>query len=167
MMIIIQLLKSWRKLWYKRQVLKTAASIVGPVYVNGLTYVNSQTHLGSNINFNGLRIVGKGEVVIGDNFHSGMDCVIIPSTHNYRGVTIPYDATYIEKKVIIEDNVWLGHGVMIMGGVTIGEGAILQAGSIVVKDIPKLAIAGGNPATPFKFRDSEHYYRLKEQGKFH
>lgn len=53
------------------------------------------------------------------------------------------------------------------GGVLIGEGAIIQAGSVVVSDIPACAIAGGHPAKVFKFRDKEHYYRLKEEGKFH
>ena len=55
---------------------------------------------------------------------------------------------------------------IVLGGVTIGEGAIIQAGSVVVKDIPPLAIAGGHPAVPFKYRDKEHYYRLKELGQF-
>ncbi len=55
---------------------------------------------------------------------------------------------------------------IVLGGVTIGEGAIIQAGSVFVKDIPPLAIAGGHPAVPFKYRDKEHYYRLKELGQF-
>lgn len=55
---------------------------------------------------------------------------------------------------------------MILGGVTIGEGAVIQAGSVVCKDVPPLAIAGGHPAIPFKFRDKEHYYKLKKAGKF-
>jgi len=68
---------------------------------------------------------------------------------------------------LIEDNVWLGHRVIILGGVTIGEGAIIQAGSVVVKDIPKYAIAGGHPAKVFKYRDIKHYNRLKKEKKFH
>lgn len=48
-----------------------------------------------------------------------------------------------------------------------GEGAIIQAGAVVVKDIPPYAIAGGNPAKVFKYRDKEHYETLKAQGKFH
>ncbi len=49
---------------------------------------------------------------------------------------------------------------------TIGEGAIIQAGSVVCKDIPPLAIAGGHPAIPFKYRDKEHYENLKKEKKF-
>jgi acetyltransferase-like isoleucine patch superfamily enzyme len=57
--------------------------------------------------------------------------------------------------------------VIILPGVTIHEGAIIQAGSVVVKDIEKCAIAGGHPAKVFKYRDIEHYEKLKKEGKFH
>ena len=57
--------------------------------------------------------------------------------------------------------------VLFWGGVTIGEGAIIQAGSVVVSDIPKYAIAGGHPAKVFKYRDIDHYERLKAEAKFY
>lgn len=53
-----------------------------------------------------------------------------------------------------------------VGDVTIGEGAIIAAGSVVVKDVPAYAIVGGNPAKVFKYRDVEHYKKLKDEGKF-
>lgn len=55
----------------------------------------------------------------------------------------------------------------ILGGVTIGEGAIIQAGSVVIFDIPSLAIAGGNPAKPFKYRDKKEYENLKKSECIH
>lgn len=136
--------------------------------VNGYSRVNKNTILGSNVNFNGMHIMGGGTVSIGDNFHSGEDCMMITSIHNYDyGNAIPYDNTYIQKEIIIEDNVWLGSRVIILGGVVIGEGAIIQAGSVVVNNIPKYAIAGGHPANVFKYRDIEHYENLKRKSKFH
>ena len=60
----------------------------------------------------------------------------------------------------------MGARVIVLGGVTIGEGAIIQAGSVVVKDIPKYGIAGGHPAKEFKTRDIEHYEKLKSMQKF-
>lgn len=48
----------------------------------------------------------------------------------------------------------------------IGEGAVIQAGSVVVNDIPAMAIAGGNPAKVFKYRDIEHFKELKRDGRF-
>lgn len=87
--------------------------------------------------------------------------------HNYdNGKKIPYDETVIHKEVTIEDNVWLGINVTILPGVTIGEGAIIQAGSVVTSNIPACAIAGGHPAKVFKYRNKEHYYKLKSEEKF-
>jgi len=129
--------------------------------------VSKNTHLGRNVNFNGMKILGRGAVRIGDNFHSGKKCSMMTDYHNYDyGTKIPYDDTYVIKDIAIGDNVWLGNGVTILPGVTIGEGAIIQAGSVVVNDIPPLAVAGGHPARVFKYRDKNHYFELKEKGRF-
>lgn len=137
--------------------------------VNYYSNVTKNTILGSNVNFNGLRMSGgNANIKIGDNFHSGHDVELIARYHNYdHGHSIPYDNTFIEKDIIIQDNVWIGSRVIILGGTTIGEGAIIQAGSVVVKSIPKYAIAGGNPAKVFKYRDNEHYEKLKLEKKFY
>lgn len=122
------------------------------------------TEMGTNCHFNGIKITGNGRVIIGNNFHSGKNIRILTTFHNFdKGNALPYDNTCYSKDVIIEDNVWLGESVMILGGVIIGEGAVIQAGSVVCKDVPPLAIAGGHPAEPFKYRDKEHYYSLKEK----
>lgn len=146
---------------------RKCASVTGPVQVNARSHFSRQTHLGSNVHFNGMTVSGNGSVYIGDNFHSGPGCLIITENHNIHGTALPYDHTYIIKQVIIEDNVWLGSRVIVLGGVTIGEGAVIQAGSCVVNDIPPLSIAGGHPAKVFNKRDEEHYYRLKAEKKFH
>ena len=146
----------------------SAGSYHKPLTINGFTQLTKNTHLGKNTNFNGMTIQGGGRVDIGDNFHSGQDILIITQIHNYDGGSeIPYDGSYIMKSVKIEDNVWIGTRTMILGGITIGEGAIIQAGAVVVSDIPKYAIAGGNPATVFKYRDIEHYKQLKRKRKYH
>lgn len=125
------------------------------------------TVVGNNCNFNGIHISGMGNLTIGNNFHSGKECMIMTSFHNYdSGETIPYDNTYISKDVKIGDNVWLGHRVIILAGVTIEEGAIIQAGSVIVGNIPYCAIAGGHPAKVFKYRNTEHYENLKKEQKY-
>lgn len=144
-----------------------AGSVAGPLRVNGWSSVSAQTHLGRNVHFNGLIVSGSGAVTIGDNFHSGPGCLFITQFHNYdAGTALPYDETVILKPIVIGDNVWLGSRVIILGGVTIGEGAVIQAGSCVVTDIPRCAIAGGHPAKVFRSRDIEHYERLKAAGRF-
>ena len=147
---------------------RTMKSAGKDLKINFPCYFTKKTVVGNNCSFNGIKITGNGNVAIGDNFHSGKECLIITSNHNYdTGTKIPYDESYIDGDVIIEDNVWVGSRVIILGGTHIGEGAIIQAGSVVVGDIPKLSIAGGHPAKPFKVRDEEHYYSLKEAKMFH
>ncbi|MEZ4711349.1 MAG: acyltransferase [Caldilineaceae bacterium] len=161
------ILKNIRKQYYTYRVARTAAKAGSHLQVNGRSQVTASTIIGNNVNFNGMTIVGTGEVVIGDNFHSGIDCLMISSIHNYdHGKTIPYDETHLPRNITIEDNVWLGSRVIVLGGVTIGEGAIIQAGSVVTNSIPKYAIAGGHPARPFKYRNREHYDTLKQERKF-
>jgi len=58
-------------LYYTHQVAATADSVGKDLTVNGPSRVSVHTSLGDNVNFNGLRIEGGGEVTIGDNFHSG------------------------------------------------------------------------------------------------
>lgn len=136
------------------------------IYVNRKSNFTKSTWLGKNVHFNGIYITGSGKCIIGNNFHSGSGCKILTHYHNYESENyIPYDNTYIVKDVIIKDNVWFGIDVIVLPGVIIGEGCVIQAGSVVVKNIPDLAIAGGHPAQVFKFRDSKKYYRLKNENK--
>jgi acetyltransferase-like isoleucine patch superfamily enzyme len=157
-----------RKKWYIQfRAEHEVAEYRLPFRAKGDTKLSRNTWLGKNCNFNGMYIEGRGKVVIGDNFHSGKECMIITEFHNYKGDALPYDNENIRKTVIIEDNVWFGNRITVLGGVTIGEGAIIQAGSVVVKDVPPLSIVGGAPAKVFGSRDIEHYNRLKSAGKFH
>ncbi|CAN1507716.1 Hexapeptide repeat [Mycobacteriaceae bacterium] len=87
--------------------------------------------------------------------------------HNYKGGAIPYDPTFIVEDTIIGDNVWFGLDVVVLPGVTIGEGAIIQAGSVVITDVSALAIVGGHPARQFSMRDADHYQTLKSLQKFY
>ena len=130
---------------------------------------NRNTFLGLNCNFNGMKIYGTGKVSIGDNFHSGVDCQIITSFHNYdTGTMIPYDESFVTKDVTIGNNVWIGNNVIMLGGSNIDDGSIIQAGSVVCGGtIPALGIAGGHPAKVFKYRNKEHYDSLVARGKVH
>jgi acetyltransferase-like isoleucine patch superfamily enzyme len=152
---------------FAKKIMATAKSVKGKIYINNRSIVTSNTILGENVHFNGMNIFGEGKVTIGNNFHSGTGCVIITHYHNYdNGTAIPYDDTLYHKDVTIGDNVWLGNNVTILGGVTIGEGSIIQIGSVVVSNVPAMAIAGGHPCKTYKYRNLEHYSKLKSEGKF-
>ena len=108
-----------------------------------------------------------GEVKIGRYFHTGRGLTIFSSNHNYEGDNyIPYDNDSILLPVVIEDFVWCGPNVTIMPGVTIGEGAVIGGGSVVAKDIPKYAVAVGNPAKVVKYRNIEKFEKMKAEGRF-
>lgn len=57
--------------------------------------------------------------------------------------------------IIIEDDVWIGYRSTILSGISIGQGAVVAAGSVVTKDIPPYAVVGGVPARILKYRFSE------------
>ena len=130
------------------------------------TRVNKYTSIGSNASINGLIIYGEGDINIGDYVHMGAEVVICSDNHNYEGDAIPYDTTVIKKPVNIASFVWIGTRTTILPGTTIGEGAIIQAGSVVHGNIPAYSIAGGNPAKVFKTRNVEHFLKMKEEKKF-
>lgn len=123
--------------------------------------------VGQHVGFNGFTATGWGGVKIGNYFHSGTNVKVMLGSHDYdHGDKIPYGATYTRKQVVIDDFVWLGSDVIISGNVHIGEGAIVAIGSVVVKDVPRCAIVGGNPAKVIKYRDIEHFEKLKAEGKY-
>lgn len=160
------LIEKLRKKRYTKSI--KSAHIYGEgVRVNGPCQFTSNTYIGSNCHFNGIAISGNGRVTIGDNFHSGAECMIITQNHNYdHGEALPYDNTYITKPVTIGKNVWIGSRVIILAGAVIGDGAVVQAGSVVVGEIPALAVCGGHPAKVIKYRNKDHYDRLESEHKY-
>ena len=58
-------------------------------------------------------------------------------------------------QILIENDVWIGHGATIMGGVTVHNGAVIGANAVVTKDVPPYAIVAGNPARIIKYRFDE------------
>lgn len=110
----------------------------------------------------------KGGITIGNNCTFGPKTTIWTYNHNINSEElIPYGGEDILKEVVIEDNVWVGLGALILPGVRIGEGAVVGAGAVVTKDIPKCSIVGGNPAVELKKRNIEIYDRLKKENRFY
>lgn len=105
----------------------------------------------------------------------GNDGVIGPSMHPTGWLTtssVPYEDTFRQsvppdllaeftslKPVRIGNDVWIGARSSVMGGVTVGDGAIIGLGSVVTKDVPSYAIMGGTPARLIRYRFPEEMIR--------
>jgi len=121
-------------------------------------------HLGRNIHIGRhTEIMADGGISIGNNVVISYHCVLWSIDHRYEGDSLPYDKARVRRPIVIHDNVWLGRNVMVRGGVTIGEGAVVAMGSVVTRDVPPLAVVGGNPARVLKFRDAGRYRSNKAQ----
>lgn len=112
-----------------------------------------------SINHNNIFQAGKkdGRIIIGNNLLTAANCMFIAYNHGYESTDIPI--MYQEcndAAIIIEDDVWMGYGVIVLPGVHIGKGAIIGAGSVVTKDIPPYSIAVGVPAKVINNRKYEN-----------
>lgn len=103
--------------------------------------------IGSHCNFaQGVFITGGGGVTIGDYVGFGPDVKVWSVNHRYQDPDTPWMLQGYDKyPVVIEDDVWLGANCFVMPGVTIGRGAILSAGTVLMKSVPPFAIVAGNP----------------------
>lgn len=148
--------------------------------------IGKNLHVGRGVFF-----WAKNSIVIGDNFYIGKysfietDAIIANNViianfvsligrhdHNHMQIGVPtrlasqirdkdYKWKGLDQKIIIEDDVWIGVGSIILSGVKIGIGSIVAAGSVVTKDIEQYSIYAGNPARKIRDRfDSEE--QLKE-----
>lgn len=97
---------------------------------------------------------GRSPIILGNYISIAPRVMIIGGNHNFSRTDIPTMLQGEGKQgpVIIKDNVWIGAGTIILSGVTIGEGCIIGAGSVVTKSIPAYSIAAGNPAKVIKSR---------------
>lgn len=103
------------------------------------------------------------KLIIGDFCSIANTTFVLGGNHNYSHFsTFPSKVrflgaireAYSNGPIVVSDDVWLGIDTMVMSGVTIGQGAVVAARSVVVKDVPPYAIVGGNPAKIIKYRFS-------------
>ena len=93
-----------------------------------------------------------GGVTLGDGCQIGHNVVFATLNHGFA----PEDrSTTYPAPIVLKKNVWVGSNATILSGVTIGENAIVGAGSVVTKDVPDWAIVAGVPAKIIKYRFDE------------
>lgn len=129
-------------------------------------------HIGRNVQINDyVHITAMKNVTIGDNVLMASKIYISDCSHgSYSGDendshpdSAPSKRPLFVKEVIIKDNVWLGEFVSVLPGVTIGQGTIVGANSVVSKSLPPYVIAVGSPAKPIKKYnlESQKWERIK------
>jgi len=99
-------------------------------------------------------LYGHGGLRIGSRVRIAAHVVIVPGSHCIKPSAIPIMSLGVIKlPIVIQDNVWIGAGAKVLGGVTIHKGAVIGANAVVTWDIPENAIVAGVPARIIRFRD--------------
>ncbi len=138
------------------------AAVVSPFWCD----YGSNIHLGENFYANhGLTILDGAPVTFGHDVYLAPNCVFSTAGHpidtERRNEGLEYALP-----ITVGDNVWMGMGVLVCPGVTIGSDVVIGAGSVVVKDIPSGVVAVGNPCRvlrPITDADAEQYERYAPQ----
>lgn len=115
------------------------------------TILGNTVHIGRNVTImNGFHCMSAGGLTIEDGVMIALNCTILTNNHDM------YERAIITcKPVHIKRNVWIGANVTILPGVTVGENAVVGAGSVVTKDVPDNAVVAGNPARLIRYLDAE------------
>lgn len=106
---------------------------------------DTQLTIGNNLGMSSSTITCFKKIDIGNNVRIGANCVIADGDFHLDDPRVGKP-----NPITIKDNVWLGYGVIVMKGVTIGENSIIGMNSVVTKDIPANSIAVGSPAKVIK-----------------
>jgi acetyltransferase-like isoleucine patch superfamily enzyme len=110
--------------------------------------------MGRNVQFGPYCVIST-DIVFGNSIlMTGHVYFIGKNDHTYN---VPEQLIWegdrgIDKPTTIDDDVWIGYNSIILGGVSIGKGSIIAAGSVVTKDVPPCEVWGGNPAKKIKDR---------------
>ena len=153
----------------RNEMLKTMFAEIGEdCYIEPPLHANwggKHVHFGRNVyaNFN-LTLVDDTHIYVGDYTMLGPNVVIATAGHPIlpalREQTYQYNAS-----VHIGRNCWLGAGVIVLPGITIGDNTVVGAGSVVTKDLPANVVAVGNPCRVLRQigeKDRQTYFKGRE-----
>ena len=125
-------------------------------------WAGKHVHFGKNIYANfGLTLVDDTHIYVGDNTMFGHNVVVATAGHPILP-SLRKQAYQYNMSVRIGNNCWLGAGVLVMPGVTIGDDSVIGAGSVVTKDVPSGVVAVGNPCRVLREiseHDREYYFK--------
>lgn len=136
--------------------------IESPFHANwGGHHVHFGNYIYANFNFTA---VDDTHIYVGDHTMIGPNVTIATAGHPVLPALREQEYQY-NLPVHIGSNCWLGAGVIVLPGVTIGENTVVGAGSVVTKDLPANVVAVGNPCKvmrPISEKDQQYYYRQRQ-----
>ncbi len=127
-------------------------------------FVPQNMHIGNNVFINQQCIlVGDEKITIGDNVSLGFRCMIITSNNEIYFDPKTHKRIHYNSPIVIEKNVWIGSGAIVLPGVTIGEGSVVAAGAVVTRDVPRRKLVGEVPARIIKdIKPTDTFQSLKK-----
>ncbi|MDI6752576.1 MAG: acyltransferase, partial [bacterium] len=118
----------------------------------GFVKIGSHCSIGPNVVLSG----SEGGIEIGNSVMIAGNVFAAANSHIINDLSAPmYQQGYSLKGIRIEEDVWLGAGVIVLDGVTIGRGAVVGAGAVVTKDLPEYSVSVGIPARVIKYRGAK------------
>lgn len=107
----------------------------------------------------------SGDVIIGNDVLLAADVALLSrDAHSpyIPGTTMFSSPRGDKERIVIEDDVWIGHRAIVLSGVTVGRGSVIAAGSIVTRDVPRYSIVAAEPAKVIKQRFTPEQIALHE-----
>ena len=114
--------------------------VVGPIFFTTNLHIEANTFIGR-----GFSAYGNGEVYIGENCDLAPDIAILTGSHNI-GTSSHRAGPGISYTIKIESGCWVGARSTLTGNTTIGQGAVIACGSVVIRDVRENTLVAGVPA---------------------
>lgn len=136
------------KLWLKR--LGKASLIDYKTYLRypGKISIGNHVAINRGCELYASFMVSNGYIILGDHVTLSPSVKLYTIQHDYSSLNMPD----IAGPIVVGDFAWIGGDTIVLPGVTIGEGAVIGAGSLVTRDIPPYSVAVGRPAKVIKMR---------------
>jgi acetyltransferase-like isoleucine patch superfamily enzyme len=150
------LVRRFRLAWYRRNL---RACGIGLDVATGVYFeFPSRITVGDNVFLNrGVIVTARAPITIGDDVLVGPYTIINSGDHLYNDTTVAINTQGHRSDTInIGNDVWIGAHACILRGVTVGDGAVVGAGAVVISNVEPFVVVGGVPAKVIGKRDGDH-----------